>query len=140
MAASLERIVYCSRSTSPHIEAVMNLVQILAVSQRSNRRDEITGALAVSRGWFLQVVEGGRLDLDRLLSRLRGDPRHDQIDILDRRAIAERRFGDWAMAAPTITPANADRIDEAVDACRLDVERAVDLLHGLVSDPARAAA
>ncbi len=70
MSLPLERVVYVSRATSPHAEAMLNLIQILAVSQRNNARDEITGALALSRGRFLQVIEGRPSDLDRLLKRL----------------------------------------------------------------------
>lgn len=136
MSLPLERVVYVSRATSPHAEAMLNLIQILAVSQRNNARDEITGALALSRGRFLQVIEGRPGDLDRLLKRLETDPRHERVDVIDRRRVDARLFGDWAMVAPTVTPGRATEIDRVVDMGHIDTDEAVRLLHDLVShDP-----
>lgn len=136
MSLPLERIVYGSRATSPHAEAVMNLIQILAVSQRNNVRDEITGALALSKGRFFQIIEGRPGDLDRLLKRLETDPRHERVDVIDRRPIDARLFGEWAMVAPTVTPGRATEIDRVVETGSVSTEEAVRLLHDLVSrDP-----
>lgn len=137
MSLPLERVVYGSRATSPHIEAMMNLIQILAVSQRNNARDEITGALALSKGRFFQIIEGRPSDLDRLLKRLEADPRHERVDVVDRRPIDARLFGDWAMVAPTVTPERAAEIDRVVEIGHVSTDQAVRLLHDLVSrDPA----
>jgi hypothetical protein len=137
MSLPLERVVYGSRATSPHAEAMMNLVQVLAVSQRNNARDEITGALALSRGRFFQAIEGRPGDLDRLLARLQADPRHEAVDVVDRRPIDARLFGEWAMVAPTVTPGRAAEIDRVVEMGGANPDEAVRLLHDLVSrDPA----
>ena len=80
---SLERVIYCSRATVPTGSLTL-LTDILAVSQRNNERDQLTGALAVSDGWFLHVVEGPPHNLDRLLGRLEADTRHTEIAVLQR--------------------------------------------------------
>ena len=43
-------------------------------------------------GWCLHAIEGARVDIDRLMRRLREDRRHTNIRVLVDRPIAERRF------------------------------------------------
>ncbi len=114
----LERIVYCSRATVP-TESLLVIAEILAVSQRNNDRDRLTGALAISDGWFLQVIEGEPMALDRLLRRLQGDPRHQDVEVLSRVAIDARLFGRWSMTAARITPALRPELIALIDACRV---------------------
>lgn len=47
---------------------------------------------------FAQVLEGEDASVELLMDALRRDPRHDQIRIARRAALARRRFGDFAMA------------------------------------------
>jgi Sensors of blue-light using FAD len=49
--AAMIRIAYRSRAVQPDL-ALLALAQIIAVSDRNNRRDEVTGALMVSAGAF----------------------------------------------------------------------------------------
>lgn len=46
---SPERVAYCSRAVRPEL-ALVTLAEILAVSDRNNRRDNLTGMLLISRG------------------------------------------------------------------------------------------
>ena len=128
MTTRIERIAYYSCATRNSPGAYPSLIQILAVSQRNNARDEITGALAVSRGRYFQVVEGPTVALEGLLRRIGSDVRHEGVTIVDRRKIDSRLFGDWTMVAPKVTPELEAEIDAAVDQCQIDSERAVDLL------------
>lgn len=115
MATSLERIAYRSRAELS-MDSLLAISDILAVSQRNNARDGITGALIYSDGVFFQVVEGAAQDLDRLLRRLSGDPRHAALDIVSRERASDRMFGDWSMTAPRINPARADEMRQVVAA------------------------
>lgn len=130
---TLERVVYCSHATTANADTVGSLVQILAVSQRNNARDDITGALAVADDRYFQVIEGKRSAIDRLLKRIATDPRHHRVAIAERRPIQARRFGQWAMVAPTLTPQLAVQIGKAVDECHDNPARAVDLLEEIVA-------
>jgi hypothetical protein len=103
MPQGLERIVYVSEARGS-TDSLLNLAAILAESQRNNARDGLTGALAAHDGRFLQVLEGSPHAIDSLLRRLEKDRRHHDIQVLEREPIAERRFGDWSMAAARITP------------------------------------
>lgn len=66
---SLERLVDCSRSLVLTTSLVV-IADILAVAHRNNERDSLTGALAISDNWYLQVLEGPTAALESLLRGL----------------------------------------------------------------------
>lgn len=127
----LQRIVYCSQARRPEI-ALQSLAEILAVSDRNNRRDNLTGVLLVSRGRFFQVLEGAAQDLDRTMNRIRLDPRHHDVDVVNRGAIRSRLFGQWGMVAARITPMQQARIDAVIDRCHDDPDAAMMAARGLL--------
>lgn len=86
----LHRVIYASDSVGTTGDSVLSIAQILGVSERNNRRDHLTGCIMFHNGHILQAVEGGRGDLDRLLRRLRVDPRHRDMKVLVDQAIAAR--------------------------------------------------
>lgn len=103
MADAMYRLVYRSDSNIPHGPS-SPLREIFEVSCRNNRRDKITGALALPDGKFVQAIEGGRTVVDDLMQRLRGDPRHSGIVLLGEWSITARLFPGWAMAHPDSAP------------------------------------
>jgi hypothetical protein len=135
MALSLERLAYCSHANVP-MDSLVMIADILAVSHRNNRRDGITGALVYSEGAFFQTAEGAQQDLDRLLQRLSGDPRHSDIKIVYRAPVSGRIFADWSMTAPRITPARAPEMKKAVDACETAPSVAIETLRRLAAEDA----
>lgn len=138
MSLVLERMVYASVATRPD-PAMMMLADILAASDRNNRRDGLTGALVVTATHFLQVLEGARQDLDRTLDRLRADPRHRDIEILNREPADQRQFGQWTMVAARITPSQSGVMKEIIDLARDDPAAASDEVRSLVEAQLRAA-
>ena len=111
--SDLERVLYRSRATGT-TESLLNLAAILSESQRGNDRAGLTGALAAHREHYVQVLEGPRGSLDRLLRRLATDPRHKDVVVLDRRAVETRSFADWSMASATITPEAGPELDRLI--------------------------
>lgn len=109
MPLALERIVYASTATGS-TGSLLNMVAILAESQRNNERDGLTGALAAHDDRFIQVLEGAAQTLDSLLRRLAADPRHRDIVILQRDRIDQRLFGDWAMANARFNPGKGEAL------------------------------
>ncbi len=132
MARSLERLAYRSRATVS-MDSLLVIADILAVSQRNNRRDGITGALTYSDGVFFQVVEGYPEDLDRLLRRLAEDPRHSEITIVHRVPVAGRLFGEWSMTAPRISPDGAAAMKRAVEASETTPSVAIETLRRMAT-------
>lgn len=115
MSLSLDRVIYVSSATGS-TGSLLNMVAILAESQRNNERDGLTGALAAHDERFIQVLEGPRQTLDGLLRRLAKDARHKDITIIDRQPINERNFTGWAMANAKFDPDKARSLSKLVEA------------------------
>jgi hypothetical protein len=129
---ALERLVYCSRARID-TASLQAISELLGVSRRNNVRDDLTVALAVNDGWFLQVIEGPDAALDRLLRRLAEDPRHTDVELLSRRPVSGRLFPDWTMVAARITPDVGAQLKRLIDECRVAPEAAVDALLRIVT-------
>lgn len=102
--SQLCRAIYVSRAVGNAGSSLLSVAEILGVSERNNRRDRLTGVLLAHEGWFLQALEGSRTDIERLLTRLRSDPRHENIRMLGFDTISERSFADWSMGQILVTP------------------------------------
>lgn len=131
MSLILERVIYVSDATRPD-PALITLADILATSDRNNRRDHLTGALLVTSTRFLQVLEGARQDLDRTLARLAGDSRHHNLVVLSRHAADQRRFAGWAMAAARITPSQSLHMDAIINQAATAPGAAVTAVQSLI--------
>ncbi|TPW03829.1 MAG: BLUF domain-containing protein [bacterium] len=103
MAKDLCGLVYRSESRIDHADEAA-LDGIFRTSVTNNLRDRITGALALPDGKFVQVIEGGRRDIDALMVRLRADDRHFKLLVLGNWPITARLCEGWAMARPDPEP------------------------------------
>ena len=86
----LHRVIYASEAVGATGASTLSIAQILGVSDRNNRRDHISGLLMFHQGHILQVIEGQRVDLDRLMRRLLTDARHTDLRVLSDMPIAAR--------------------------------------------------
>lgn len=128
----LERVVYCSRATVP-TESLLVIADILAVAQRNNDRDGLTGALAINDGWFLQVIEGPSDRIDRLMDRIKADRRHTDVEVLQRQVIKHRLFDTWSMASARITPDIQPDLVVLINECRTAPEAAMIALAQIIA-------
>lgn len=126
----IERWAYRSRACLG-MDSLLVIADILAVSARNNRRDGVTGALVYSDGRFFQVIEGEAADLQRLMGRLRQDPRQADIEIVLQHAVDHRLFEDWSMTTPKITPERQDEMRRAIELSDRNADAAVATLHAL---------
>ncbi len=90
------QLVYISTSRRPLDPETLD--QILTTSRRNNVRAGVTGLLLSGGRRFLQALEGQETSVRATYERIASDPRHFAIVELSRREVAERQFGDWAMA------------------------------------------
>ena len=127
MPTRLDQLVYRSVAAMP-TEHLLPLAELLGEAQRNNERAGLTGALAVHDGRFLQVVEGDPGLLDQLHLRLERDPRHRDIDVLERRPIERRAFDGWSMASARITPSLASELDQLMAETAPSADRVVGLM------------
>lgn len=90
----LHRVIYASEAVGATGTSTLSIAQILGASQRNNRRDHLTSCVMFHQGHILQVIEGGRADIDRLMRRLLIDSRHSGVRILSDMPINARRFDE----------------------------------------------
>lgn len=89
--------------------------RIVGSSQVRNRRRGVTGLLAYSGQHFAQLVEGSAAEIDGLLQQISGDPRHQQMKVLQRLDSVPRRFSGWSMHLVD-SVARVDEIEHLFDA------------------------
>ena len=92
----MRRITYMSASS--HVLKNEELEQLLRQSQALNLRDDVTGLLLHHNGSFIQVIEGPPDELGDTLARIKADPRHHGVIVVEDRPITDREFLEWAMA------------------------------------------
>ncbi|MDI6625930.1 MAG: BLUF domain-containing protein [Brevundimonas sp.] len=90
----LHRVIYASEAVGATGATTLSIAQILGVSERNNRRDHLTSCVMFHQGHILQVAEGARADLDRLVRRLLDDPRHTGLRVLSDTPIIARRIDE----------------------------------------------
>ena len=92
----LVRMIYASAALEPTNKPMLQ--SIMKSARRNNERHDLTGMLVFDHQFFLQVLEGERAAVSRLLTRLMADPRHKDLVLLGLDEIDRRSFADWAMA------------------------------------------
>jgi len=93
----LTQVVYISAATQ-HFSAEA-LEELLGRARANNERNGITGILLYHDLSFLQIIEGTRDDVDRLMARIKRDPSHTSLRVVQDENISERDFKSWAMAS-----------------------------------------
>jgi Sensors of blue-light using FAD len=92
------RLVYRSHSAIPVAERTAGLGEIFATARRNNKDLDVTGALMISDGAFVQVLEGDEAAVRALYARISADDRHQDVTLLKEQSVDGRTFGRWAMA------------------------------------------
>ena len=88
----LHRVIYASEAVGATGASTLSIAQILGVSEGNNRRDHLTSCVMFHEGHILQVIEGARVDIDRLMRRLLEDTRHSGLRILVDTPIGARQI------------------------------------------------
>ena len=116
----LVQLLYASRSVEPIDDAMVE--SILTQSRRYNPDHGITGVLCVCRtgNVFLQALEGGRGEVNRLYNRICRDPRHENVELLRYEEIRERRFANWRMGGIDLDKVNRSTILRYAENTNLD--------------------
>ena len=103
---STHYLVYVSQADS-HL-GPKDLEAILAESLRYNPTKGITGILLYvegkggKRASFMQILEGGEAEIEKLRKRIFSDSRHHTKIVLERGQKETRDFPDWSMAFKTV--------------------------------------
>lgn len=96
---AVTQLIYCSRSKSALVGRQLEALRsILAVSQRNNLRDGLTGFLIFDRTHFFQILEGDGNCVLAAYKRIQKDPRHGEVTLMAEREVRARSFPQWSMA------------------------------------------
>lgn len=129
----LYRLVFVSDLVGPARQSRQAQAEIVGQAIGTNRRDEVSGAMLFHAGQVLQLVEGARVDLDRLMRRLEADGRHADLRILADRPVMHRRATE-PMRMCRATPDQVEAILGGRDMAELEVSVLERLLCGDVRD------
>ncbi len=100
----LVRLLYVSRALDADSAAATDA--ILSVAREHNLSNGITGILCYGGGIYLQAIEGGRSQVNKLYGHIVGDKRHTDVVLLNYEEISERRFGGWTMGQVNLAKLN----------------------------------
>jgi hypothetical protein len=114
----LVRLMYCSRS--PDVASPETLAAIVAKSRANNPARGITGVLCSSGKIYLQVLEGGRAEVNALYNKIASDNRHTDVTMLCYEEIEERRFSHWAMGQVSLNRINPSLLIKYSERAELD--------------------
>ena len=115
----LVRLIYASQSSGPITDEVIEAV--LDKSRNSNPDAGITGVLCVCQGGvFMQVLEGGREEVNLLYGKVLRDARHTHVTLLEYAELTERRFSSWRMGRVDLNKLNTGIILKYSEKSRLD--------------------
>lgn len=96
---SLIQLVYVSRSlvgATPD-QWQPQLERIITCARDFNSKNSITGYLIFDGVEFVQILEGDESSVMGTFLRIASDRKHENVDVIDRSPIKERRFHDWTM-------------------------------------------
>jgi hypothetical protein len=91
---SLTRLIYFSEYDS---SKSLDLEELLSVSRRNNREVNVTGFLFFDGYYFVQALEGRRVDVSNTYHRIVTDDRHKNLILITSTEIRSRLFAGWAM-------------------------------------------
>jgi Sensors of blue-light using FAD len=124
-----------------------DLQELLDHSRRNNAANGITGALIYSEGMFLQIIEGDKVQLQDLMTKIRRDVRHESVFVLRESEVPKAMFSGWKMAYVSATPKqvakwigvstlneSAESPSEAAEEQNRTTQFAQDILSLLVAD------
>jgi hypothetical protein len=101
----LIRLIYASRSAEPVTPAVIE--SIVAQSRHNNAEAGVTGVLCHSGDAFMQVLEGGRAEVNAIYNAIVRDSRHRDVTLIACEEIVQRRFSNWSMGRVNLGRVNA---------------------------------
>jgi hypothetical protein len=129
--STLRRMFYLSRATRPLTNDEVQFIQ--HISERNNRRKDITGCLMYSGGYFAQTLEGRTEILEPLVARIKADPRHTDLRILIEEDVTQRLCPDWSMGL-IYSLDLADQLESLATAATFGPDEARDLMSRMKAD------
>lgn len=87
--------------------------EILKTARNFNSKNDVSGCLVFSKGYFIQLLEGSKDTIKELMDNIDRDKRHTDIDILSEGETEKRIFDTWDMAY--LKPSEKMQSDKAIE-------------------------
>jgi hypothetical protein len=98
----MHHVIYLSWATAPFSD--QQLHDLLREARSHNTQYDVTGIMLYGNGCFVQVLEGEQATVSALYERIKQDGRHRDVTTFADKTIAQRAFGEWAMAFHHASP------------------------------------
>jgi hypothetical protein len=92
-----------------------DITDILEEARAFNLEHNITGLLLFHQGEFIQILEGEDEDVKGIYAKIKEDPRHRLVRLLETSPIPNRSFPDWQMAFKPLTDTNLTDLSQHLD-------------------------
>ena len=92
---SLQEIIYVS--TLADDAPIRVVAEIVMKSRINNQKADLTGLLVFDGQHFCQQLEGCAREVQAVMARIQGDPRHRNVEILHHGPLCERRFRRFSL-------------------------------------------
>lgn len=89
------QLIYASTRSADCTQT--DLMNILRSSRKNNELNDITGILVCDNQYFLQLIEGGVEQINKLFLRITKDERHGDVIILSYEEVEARNYSNWKM-------------------------------------------
>ena len=100
----LVRCLYASHVAKPLTPSLLD--SILEQSCKNNPILGVTGLLCFTKNIFVQIIEGGRDEVNQLFLAIARDDRHREVRLLAFDEVSQRRFSNWTMGQVDIDSIN----------------------------------
>lgn len=97
---NLEELIYTSLSVAG--PETSDVEDILNSSEKNNAEMSITGLLLFDGERYIQILEGGSENIQKLFDAINKDDRHHSLELLHKGRISGRSFETWRMAFETL--------------------------------------
>jgi hypothetical protein len=87
-----------------------DIEDLLFQVREKNKRLAITGLLLLIQGKFIQYIEGPKNEIDKVYKKIKTDPRHNDLLLLDKGDLEERQFSDWSMAYQKVKDSEIEKL------------------------------
>jgi hypothetical protein len=114
----LVRLLYASRAAAAVTQETID--SIMRSARQHNPELGITGVLCHGGDVYMQVLEGGRTEVNELYNKIVRDDRHREIMLLYYVEVSERHFAHWTMGQVNLTKVNPSLLLKYSDKPTLD--------------------
>ncbi|MEQ8909515.1 MAG: BLUF domain-containing protein [Vicingaceae bacterium] len=92
----VHQLIYLSKTKEPLRSN--DVKEINNISERENKKIDVTGCLIYYQKRFLQILEGEKTNVESLYRKIKADERHSEVTTLGRFETDSRIFPHWSMA------------------------------------------